>query len=372
VGRDWEFQGDDDWELSGDDAWDSAFDTPAPISINDLDSIGTPLSDDLDQWRSSMPPSARRGSRTHSGRRVSRRTAATWAGVAVLVGGVAHQIGSDNGPRASNVSTQSTSTSATTSPTVAVVPSTRPEVATTTPPTRAPSTATTAEYVPGIVAASAAGAATGDIEGTFTVERVVDGDTVVVRVPGGTQSVRLIGIDTPETKDPRKPVQCFGREASQRAHELLDGNDVLLEFEPSQGRTDKYDRWLAYVWLTDGTLVNERMIAEGYAFEYTYDLPYRHRDRFIAAEQAASSAQVGLWAPDACGGSVETTTPAGTAAPSNNGCDPNYSPCVPIANDVDCAGGSGNGPAYVSGPVQVIGVDIYGLDRDGDGTGCDS
>jgi resuscitation-promoting factor RpfB len=54
-------------------------------------------------------------------------------------------------------------------------------------------------------------------------------------------------------------------------------------------------------------------------------------------------------------------------------CDPNYSgACVPIASDVDCAGGSGNGPAYVDGPVKVIGEDIYDLDRDGDGIGCDS
>ncbi|MEU6039858.1 G5 domain-containing protein [Actinomadura sp. NPDC047616] len=52
-------------------------------------------------------------------------------------------------------------------------------------------------------------------------------------------------------------------------------------------------------------------------------------------------------------------------------CDPNYSPCVPIASDVDCAGGSGNGPAYVQGPVRVIDTDIYDLDRDGDGVGCD-
>lgn len=52
-------------------------------------------------------------------------------------------------------------------------------------------------------------------------------------------------------------------------------------------------------------------------------------------------------------------------------CDPNYDPCVPVASDVDCAGGSGNGPAYVEGPVTVIGTDIYGLDRDGDGVGCE-
>ena len=68
---------------------------------------------------------------------------------------------------------------------------------------------------------------------------------------------------------------------------------------------------------------------------------------------------------------------AGAAAASplyaqTRGCDPNYAgACVPIASDVDCAGGSGNGPAYVTGPVRVVGVDIYDLDRDGDGIGCE-
>ncbi|MEK8108021.1 G5 domain-containing protein [Micromonospora sp. M12] len=61
----------------------------------------------------------------------------------------------------------------------------------------------------------------------------------------------------------------------------------------------------------------------------------------------------------------------GTKKPQSSKCDPNYTPCVPIASDVDCAGGSGNGPAYVRGPVQVVGSDVYDLDRDGDGTACD-
>lgn len=88
-----------------------------------------------------------------------------------------------------------------------------------------------------------------------------------------------------------------------------------------------------------------------------------HRLAFAAVSTwiAAVVACVGLmtWAP----------TPVALAAD----CDPNYSgACVPIASDVDCAGGSGNGPAYVQGPVTVVGDDIYDLDRDGDGTGCDS
>lgn len=71
--------------------------------------------------------------------------------------------------------------------------------------------------------------------------------------------------------------------------------------------------------------------------------------------------------------STGTKVPAPSPQPTRqaSGCDPNYSgACVPIASDVDCAGGSGNGPAYVRGPVYVVGIDIYGLDRDGDGVGC--
>ncbi len=65
-------------------------------------------------------------------------------------------------------------------------------------------------------------------------------------------------------------------------------------------------------------------------------------------------------------------SPTATKPASNSGCDPNYSGgCVPIASDVDCAGGKGNGPAYVQGPVQVVGTDIYGLDADHDGIGCE-
>lgn len=69
--------------------------------------------------------------------------------------------------------------------------------------------------------------------------------------------------------------------------------------------------------------------------------------------------------------SVVVPTQNTTPPKSQSNCSPHYSGCVPIASDVDCAGGPGNGPAYVRGPVQVIGSDIYGLDRDGDGLGCE-
>ena len=63
--------------------------------------------------------------------------------------------------------------------------------------------------------------------------------------------------------------------------------------------------------------------------------------------------------------------PSNKTDQSSSRCDPNYSPCVPIASDVDCAGGGGDGPVYVKGPIRVIGTDIYGLDRDGDGIACE-
>ena len=101
----------------------------------------------------------------------------------------------------------------------------------------------------------------------FKVIKVVDGDTMDVSIDNKTERLRLIGIDTPETVDPRKKVQCFGIEASNKAKELLFGKFVSLENDESQGERDKYKRLLRYVFLQDGTNFNLFMIAEGYANE---------------------------------------------------------------------------------------------------------
>src|SRR5215210_1685857 len=124
------------------------------------------------------------------------------------------------------------------------------------------------------------------------VLRVVDGDTVDVQFQdGSTERLRLIGIDTPEVVDPRKPVQCFGREASAHAHELLDGQAVAIELDASQGQRDIFGRLLAYVWLPDGRNFGEVMIADGVAHEYTYNLPYAYLDVFMAAQDTAITNQ---------------------------------------------------------------------------------
>jgi micrococcal nuclease len=153
------------------------------------------------------------------------------------------------------------------------------------------------------------------------VVKVVDGDTIDVRLAGREERVRMIGINTPESVDPRRPVQCFGREASANAKALLEGQEVLLEDDPSQDSRDVNGRLLRYVWLADGRMANLEQIVGGFAFEYTYDTPYRYRDVFRAAEREASQGARGLWAADTCAGQsipageAPAATPAGQAAP---------------------------------------------------------
>ena len=141
---------------------------------------------------------------------------------------------------------------------------------------------------------------------TARVVKVVDGDTLDVALNGRVERVRLIGVNAPESVDPRRPVQCFGREAAARARELLEGKLVQLEADPSQGDRDQFGRLLRYVWLPSPEgpprLVNQVLIAEGYAHEYTYNLPYRYQEAFRQAQREARAQQRGLWSPATCNG----------------------------------------------------------------------
>jgi len=133
------------------------------------------------------------------------------------------------------------------------------------------------------------------------IVRVVDGDTIRVRIEEKEYTVRLIGMDAPETVDPRKPVQCFGKEASAVLAELTGGKEVWLATDDTQDEKDRYGRLLRYVYLDDDTNVAEYMIRNGFAFEYTYREPYRYQKLFRQAQGSAEYEGVGLWAPDACG-----------------------------------------------------------------------
>lgn len=136
----------------------------------------------------------------------------------------------------------------------------------------------------------------------YQVEKVTDGDTIKILKDGELITLRLIGLDTPETVDPRKPVQCFGVEASNKAKELLLGRKVRIEIDLTQGEFDKYNRLLAYVYREDGLFYNKYMIEQGYAHEYTYNLPYKYQSEFKTAEKNARDNLKGFWSPDACNG----------------------------------------------------------------------
>lgn len=131
------------------------------------------------------------------------------------------------------------------------------------------------------------------------VVRVVDGDTIEIE---GGQTVRYIGIDTPETVHPQKTVECFGREASNKNKELVEGKFVQLEKDVSE--VDKYGRLLRYIYV-DGVFVNELLVREGFAHASSYPPDVKYQDLLNSAQSEAQSQNVGLWA--GCRGESGTT-----------------------------------------------------------------
>lgn len=185
----------------------------------------------------------------------------------------------------------------------------------------------------------------------YPVTSVVDGDTIKILIDGNTETLRLIGTDTPETVDPREPVQCFGKEASNKAREILTGKSVSLEADPTQNNRDQYGRLLRYVYLEDGQSFNKLMISEGYAHEYTYNNnPYKYQAEYRLAEKQAREASLGLWSPNTCSGDTKkaasssgTPSPAATTStptPSTTSTTPSTSPTAsPALNQMQTSEG---------------------------------
>ena len=122
------------------------------------------------------------------------------------------------------------------------------------------------------------------------VKQVIDGDTVELE---NGERVRYIGIDTPETMDPRKPVQCFGKNATAANKELVEGKRVRLEKDVTD--RDKYNRLLRYVYINE-TFVNLELVKQGFAHSSTYPPDVKYQDLFLVAQTEARENQRGLWA----------------------------------------------------------------------------
>ncbi len=203
----------------------------------------------------------------------------------------------------------------------------------------------------------------------YKVVKVIDGDTVTIQKNGETVTLRLIGLDAPESTTLRKGViECFGDKATERARELLSEKSISIETDSSQDTYDKYGRLLVYVFLPSGANFNKQMIEEGYGHEYTYNAPYKYQKEFRAAEKRAQSAQRGLWNPLACSGAQsQKAAPAQSAgAATTHGayeCAKNVYNCSSFKTQAaaqtafDSCGGSMN--------------DVHKLDSDGDGQVCE-
>ncbi len=130
--------------------------------------------------------------------------------------------------------------------------------------------------------------------GLYHVSHFVDGDTIAVNMNGHDEKVRFIGIDTPETHKPNTPVQCYGPAAAAFTKNTIGNQSVRLQSDPLSTDRDRYNRLLRYVYLPDGTNMNEKLVTEGYAFYYPY-FPFSKSDAFAADQQAAMAARKGVW-----------------------------------------------------------------------------
>ena len=206
-----------------------------------------------------------------------------------------------------------------------------------------------------------AGLASAATSGGFTqkgvVTRVVDGDTVDVRLGGGkSERVRLIGIDAAERGT------CFSSQATERARQLALSKPVVLRGDRTQDTRDRYGRLLAYVWLPGGRDLGYQLVAGGFAKVYVYSSPFQ---RLPAYRNSREPRKVEL--PRDGGRPAARSGRVVPSPPPAGKCHPSYSPCLPVVGDLDCA----DVRALGADPVRVLGSDPYRLDGDGDGYGCD-
>src|SRR4051812_8352880 len=130
--------------------------------------------------------------------------------------------------------------------------------------------------------------------GLYSVAHFVDGDTIALNMNGKVEKVRFVGIDTPETHKPNTPVQCYGPAAAAYTKNIIGSRRVRLVSDSLSTDRDRYDRLLRYVYLQDGTFVNEKLVQNGYAFYYPY-FPFTKSQQFEADQAAAMAARKGVW-----------------------------------------------------------------------------
>ena len=200
-----------------------------------------------------------------------------------------------------------------------------------------------------------------------TVVNVIDGDTI--KIDTG-ETVRYIGIDTPETVHPSKPVQCYGKEASVKNQQLVEGKVVELEKDVSE--KDQYGRLLRYIWIGD-SLINEVLVRDGYAQSSSYPPDIKYQDRFIEAQRLARQEEKGLWSsvcaitppPKPTIVVIATPKPTTPPPPPNGGGGEGAFVC-------NCSKTCPQMSSCAEAQYQLNTCGCSRRDADGDGIACDS
>ncbi|MGV0717842.1 thermonuclease family protein [Mycolicibacterium sp. XJ662] len=205
------------------------------------------------------------------------------------------------------------------------------------------------------------------VDATAVVLRVVDGDTIDIRDEvRGRLRVRILGIDTPETKKPNSPVECWGPEATEFARSTMLGQRVALVTDPTQDRTDRYGRTLAYLVRADGFDYAVEAARAGTARSYVYGgRPVSRHDAIVAAEREARDAHRGLWGPP-CNGATSPADTAPAAAPPQSFYEPPSSSGSVYYPNCAAARAAGAAPILAGQPGYRS-----GLDGDNDGVACE-
>lgn len=187
-----------------------------------------------------------------------------------------------------------------------------------------------------------------------TVERVVDGDTI--KLTNGN-TLRYIGINTPETVDPRRPVQCFGHEASDFNKQLVTGKTVYLQKDVSE--TDQFGRLLRYVYLENGQMVNALLVTNGYAYASAYPPDIKFQELFKKLEATARESGVGLWS--SCNLPTTKQKPIATTYPQQ-----------PTTYSCDCSKTCNQISTCEEATFQLKNCSCKLLDGNNDGIACNS
>jgi len=198
------------------------------------------------------------------------------------------------------------------------------------------------------------------------VIKVIDGDTINVSFNSRNETVRIIGINTPEIAGHKISSECFGEEASNKAKEYFESKNykVFLEKDDSQGDRDKYQRLLRYVFTDKGEDYGLFMISQGFAYEYTYKTSYKYQTLYKQAQEEARREKLGLWADETCNNSVLKNE---RLFQQSQNLDKN------ISEDKDCSDFKTQKEAQdffikTGGPIS----DPHKLDADKDGKACES